>query len=62
MAKKKTPVQLREEARKLIEQAQAEETARHQKIGQMFAGHIDKGYKNFDLEQFKRSAEGIWRK
>ncbi len=62
MAKKKTPAQLREEARKLIEQAQVEEKARHQKIGRMFAGHIDNGYKNFDMKQFKLSAEGIWRK
>ena len=61
MAKKKSPKQLREEARKLMEQAQAEEAARHQEIGKLFVDYIEKGFTGFDLNAFKAQATKAWR-
>jgi hypothetical protein len=60
MAKKKTPAELREEAKKLMEQAQQEECSRHQRIGEMFVKHMDNNYRGFDLAVFKEDAAKIW--
>ncbi len=61
MAAKMSPEQLRQQARKLIEQAQAQEQKRHQLIGQLVADHIEEGFNGFDLELFRRQARQIWK-
>lgn len=61
MAKKKTPEELREEAKKLMLQAQEEERSRHQKIGELFVNHMKKNYLGFDLAVFKEDAAKVWK-
>lgn len=61
MAKKKTPQQLREEAQRLMEQAKAEEQARHQEIGKAFVAFMENKFEKFSLEAFKVEAARIWR-
>ena len=61
MAKKKTPEALREEAKKLIAQAQQEEHSRLKKIGELFVSYMEKRYVGFDLAVFKEEAAKIWK-
>jgi hypothetical protein len=60
MAKKKSPEELRKEAKKLMEQAQQEEHSRLKKIGEMFVNHMEKKFVGFDLAVFKEDAAKIW--
>jgi hypothetical protein len=60
MAPKLTPDQLREQAKKLLEQAAEEEARRHQLIGKMVVECIEKDFQGFDLEKFKDKAGQIW--
>ncbi len=60
MAKKKTPSELRDEAKILLEKAQKEENDRCQKIGQLFVEYVKNGFKGFELADFKTKAQKIW--
>ncbi len=60
MAKKRSPYDLRGEAKKLLERAQMEENNRCQKIGRLFVDHINNGFKGFELADFKTKAQKIW--
>jgi hypothetical protein len=60
MAKKKTPGELREEAKRLMAQAQQEEHSRLKRIGELFVNHMEKRYVGFDLAVFKEKAAKIW--
>lgn len=60
MAKKKSPDELRQEAKRLMEQAQQEEHLRLKKIGELFVKHMERNYVNFDLAVFKEEATKIW--
>jgi hypothetical protein len=60
MAPKLTPKQLREQAKKLLEQAAEEEARRHQLIGKIVVDSIANDFQGFDLEVFKDQARQIW--
>ena len=60
MAKRKSPEELREEAKRLMDQAQQEEHLRLKKIGELFVKHMEKKYAGFDLAVFKEDAAKIW--
>jgi hypothetical protein len=59
MAKKKTPGQLRAEAKKLMEQAGELENQQYEKIGRIVKGHHDANFDSFDLNSFKTEVEKI---
>ena len=59
MAKKKTPEQLRQEAKKLMEKACELENQQYEKIGRIVKGHHDVNFENFDLNSFKTEVEKI---
>jgi hypothetical protein len=61
MAKKKTPAELREEAKRLMDQAQQEEHSRLKKIGELFVNYMEKKFVGFDLAVFKEDAAKIWK-
>lgn len=61
MARKKTPAALREEARRLMQQAEEEERARHQKIGELFVSYMENSFQGFDLAVFKEEAAKVWK-
>jgi hypothetical protein len=60
MAKKKSPEELRKEAKRLMEQAEQEEHSRLKKIGELFVKYMKKKYVGFDLAVFKDEAAKIW--
>ena len=60
MAAKYSPEQLRKKKKKLIKQANAEESRRQQVIGKLVVDFIKKEYQDFDAELFKLQANEIW--
>ncbi len=54
MAKKLTAKDLREQAKKLIEQANVLEDAECLKLGKIVKKYVDRGFTNFDLTKFKK--------
>jgi hypothetical protein len=60
MAPKLTPDQLREQAKKLLEQAAEEEARRQQLIGKVVVESIENDFQGFDLEVFKDQTRQIW--
>lgn len=60
MAPKLTPDQLREQAKKLLDQAAEEEARRHQLIGKRVVELIENNFQGFDPELFKAEARQLW--
>ncbi|MBF0558843.1 MAG: hypothetical protein HQL08_08690 [Nitrospirae bacterium] len=51
---KKTARELREEAKRLLQQADKIENERAIKIGKIVLKHVDNNFKDFNLEAFKK--------
>lgn len=57
--KRKTPQELREQARQLLEQAQKIEDERATKIGNLVIKYEANGFEGFDPETFKKEIANI---
>lgn len=59
MAKKKTPQELREQAKKLLEQAEEIENERAIRIGNLVIKYEANGFEGFTLETFRNEITKI---
>lgn len=51
---KKTPMELRDLAKRLMNRAAEEEEKRYARIGRVIEKYLDKGFEGFDLDIFKK--------
>lgn len=59
MANKKTPAEIRKEAKKLLDKACEMENQVYQKVGKIVFKHYQEKFSNFNPEAFKREASEI---
>jgi hypothetical protein len=59
MPKQRSPVQLRREARKLIDRARKMESRQYEKLGRLVRRYHSRDYRDFDVETFRKKVEAI---
>ena len=59
MPKQRSPVQLRQEARKLLNRAKKMEKQQYEKLGRLVRRYHSRNYRDFDVETFKKKVDAI---
>ena len=59
MPRQKSPVQLRQEARKLLNRAKKMEKQQHEKLGKLIRRYHSRDYRDFNIETFKQKVAAI---
>jgi len=59
MPKQRSPVQLRQEARKLLNRARKMEKQQYEKLGKMIRRYHSRDYRDFNIETFREKVEAI---
>jgi len=59
MPRRRSPLELRSEARKLLNRARKLELQQHEKIGKLVRRYHGSNFRDFDIEKFKRKVASI---